>query len=327
MDALSQALSRIRLKSPLLSQLRLGRNLSLEMSDGTPPALCCPFHFVSAGSCRVVVGTEAWVLQENDLIVLPHWPRYRLETGAGSAHVDIFTVVADHHLPPWSPVKGLDEALPMLAGSAPIEATVLSGIFTLDSAQGESLLSDLPDRILLNAQADGLGGLLRASLQFIGAEAPGRPGYAASASRLLELLFVETLRGWVLATDHPTGRLRGMVDPRLAPVLSAIHSRPGHVWTLPKLASLAGQSRSKFCAHFLSAIGTTPAAYIGDWRCQIAERRLMRTDEPIAKLAAELGYGSAFSFSRAFRTLRGVTPAGYRKRLREQLGCGRDTSP
>lgn len=81
------------------------------------------------------------------------------------------------------------------------------------------------------------------------------------------------------AVNHPArgvhhGTLAGLAHPQLAKALSALHARPGEPWPLERLAAQAGMSRSAFAAAFKHAVGTTPAAYVLDWRLGLAATRL-----------------------------------------------------
>jgi len=317
MDTLSRALVNLKLTSPLLARLQLGTDVALVMNEGRASSRNCPFHYVVAGHCRLIVDADTPLeLRPGDLVALPRFPPYRLETGLGTTHTKIQDFITQQSLPEWSPHEGLDESLQLSIGASPVCATILSGIFSFEGIeQGALLLEDLPDRLCMNVSQHGLGQLLEAALGFVMSEAPGRPGYSATAVRLLELLFVEALRAWVLDTRHSSGRLRAMLDPALAKVFHAIHTQPGHRWTVTKLASLAGQSRSRFSEYFARVVGMTPAAYVAQYRFQLAERWLASEKESVERIAMELGYNSSFAFSRAFRNCRGVTPAYYRRNL------------
>ena len=48
------------------------------------------------------------------------------------------------------------------------------------------------------------------------------------------------------------------------------------------------------------------------WRMELAARRLRTSDTPLASVAADVGYESEFSFSRAFKRSRGMSPGRYR---------------
>jgi len=53
-----------------------------------------------------------------------------------------------------------------------------------------------------------------------------------------------------------------------------MHSEPGHSWTLPELAVLAGFSRSAFAQWFCERTGETPIAYLTRWRMLLATEHL-----------------------------------------------------
>lgn len=59
--------------------------------------------------------------------------------------------------------------------------------------------------------------------------------------------------------------------------------------------------------------GLTPAALIRQQKMILAEELLRRTEFSLPEIAAQCGFATAFSFSRAFRREYGVPPALYRK--------------
>lgn len=315
MDALAFALARIRLTSPLIARMQLGRDVAVEMGAGSHMEGACPFHYVVGGSARLVCADRIAVLAAGDLIFLPRWPDYRIETGLALRRYGILDLAAGSHAAQWSPDEGLDQSLFIEAGEEPFAATLLGGICLFEQPHLGSLLYDLPAVIVTNDLGKGPEELLKAVLAFVEEERNSRPGYAATAARLLEALLVETLRAWTLDHDHAPGRLRGMTDPTLARLLHHIHTSPGMNWNLARMAAFAGQSRSKFAAHFKHAIGVSPADYVRQVRVEIAERRLLQ-GEPVAKIAHDLNYSSSFAFSRAFQQHTGSSPAQFRRARR-----------
>ena len=142
------------------------------------------------------------------------------------------------------------------------------------------------------AAVEGLG----PTLDLLFAEADRvRCGSRLLAGRLFEVLLVQVLR-WAL--DHPArsgvhhGTLAGLSHPQLAKALGALHARPGEPWPLERLAAQAGMSRSAFAAAFKQAVGTTPAAYVLDWRLGLAATRL-RGGRAVKQVAHELGFAGA----------------------------------
>jgi transcriptional regulator GlxA family with amidase domain len=99
----------------------------------------------------------------------------------------------------------------------------------------------------------------------------------------------------------------GLSDPRLAKALAAVHRSPCDDWPLEKMAGAAGMSRSAFAAAFKHATGTTPAAYLTDWRLSLAAS-MLRSGRPVKQVAAELGFASASSLSKVFRQRMGASP-------------------
>lgn len=137
-----------------------------------------------------------------------------------------------------------------------------------------------------------------------------RCGQRLLADRLFEVLVVQLLR-WLL--DHPAeaglpaGLLTGLSHPKLARTLTALHERPGAVWSLQSMADTAGMSRSAFAAAFREWVGQTPAEYLLLWRVSIAQT-LLRGGASLKSVGDQLGYASASSLSRAFTQAVGQSP-------------------
>ena len=70
-------------------------------------------------------------------------------------------------------------------------------------------------------------------------------------------------------------------------------------------------SRTTFAVRFRRVVGQTPMAYLARWRMLRAADRLVRTGDPIARIAAEAGYASESAFAQAFRREMGHSPRRY----------------
>jgi AraC-like DNA-binding protein len=84
------------------------------------------------------------------------------------------------------------------------------------------------------------------------------------------------------------------------------------------LAALCGMSESHFTRLFRAAFGTTPIDWLRRERISQAKRRLVETRDAIKEIAAQVGYGDHYFFSKDFKRLTGLPPRAYRQR--EQAG-------
>ncbi|MFA5488595.1 MAG: AraC family transcriptional regulator [Candidimonas sp.] len=197
---------------------------------------------------------------------------------------------------------------------------------TLDFDGGEHnpIVQSLPS--VIRVPLDAIDGL-RPTLDLLFAEADHeRCGSRLLANRLFEVVLIQLLR-WII--DHPaevgvaSGLIMGLSDSRLAKSLVALHREPQEDWPLERMAAIAGMSRSAFAAAFKTATGTTPAAYLTDWRLTLATS-MMRTGRPLKLIAAELGFAGTASLSRAFRQRMGAPPRQWLMRSAVENG---DTGP
>ncbi|NZA27785.1 AraC family transcriptional regulator [Luteimonas sp. SJ-92] len=196
--------------------------------------------------------------------------------------------------------------------NAPVDgADFTCATLDFDGGARNPIVQSLPAMLAVPlAAVDGLA----PTLDLLFAEADRvRCGSRLLAGRLFEVLLVQVLR-WAL--DHPTqsgvdrGTLAGLSHPQLARALTALHARPAEPWPLERLAAQAGMSRSAFAAAFKHAVGTTPAAYVLDWRLGLAATRL-REGRTVKQVAHELGFAEAGALSKAFRRRYGVSPRGW----------------
>lgn len=104
-----------------------------------------------------------------------------------------------------------------------------------------------------------------------------------------------------------------MPDEYVARALAAMTGAPARRWTVAALSRVAGLSRAPFARRFRRATGTSPRRWLTVHRLTIARARLASSDVPLAVVAGEVGYGSEFAFSKAFKRLFGVAPTVFRR--------------
>ncbi|GII82619.1 AraC family transcriptional regulator [Sphaerisporangium siamense] len=139
------------------------------------------------------------------------------------------------------------------------------------------------------------------------------PGQEAVLDRLLDLLLIAVLRAWFARADGGAPAwYRAYGDPVVGTALRLVHNAPEHPWTVAELASRSGVSRAALARRFAELVGEPPMAYLTGWRLDLAADLLRETDATIEAVARQVGYGSAFALSAAFKRVRGVSPRDHR---------------
>jgi predicted transcriptional regulator YdeE/AraC-like DNA-binding protein len=106
------------------------------------------------------------------------------------------------------------------------------------------------------------------------------------------------------------------VMPYLQMIQRAVDYIENHLheeFTVDSVARAAGLSRWHFQVIFSAIVGDTLKEYIRKRRLTAAAIALGKTDERIITLALDAGFESHEAFTRAFRTMFGLTPAACRK--------------
>jgi AraC-like DNA-binding protein len=195
-------------------------------------------------------------------------------------------------------------------------ARVICGFLACDSGPFNPLMESLP-RIMIGESSRGhgdapcLGVLVNIAMNEIRDRRVGGEGVLG---KIAELMFIEVVRQHLetLAPERD-GWLAGLKDPFVGKALALMHANPGCDWGLEELAREVGSSRSEFAERFTCLVGVPPMTYLAKWRMQVASS-LLNDNVNIATVAAEVGYGSEASFSRAFKKLVGVPPSVWRDR-------------
>lgn len=190
----------------------------------------------------------------------------------------------------------------------------VTGVYEVEGEVPGRLLRALPGIVVVRAgELDSpVPALLEAE---IGRQVPGQE---AVLDRLLDLVFITVLRHWLDRADDAAPRwYSGQADPVVGPALRLVQHHPEQPWTVAGLAAAAHVSRSAFARRFTEVVGQTPVAYLTEWRLALAADLLLDESRTLASVAREVGYGTPFALSAAFRRERGVSPQQWRRSRRE----------
>ncbi|MFF3227306.1 cupin domain-containing protein [Nocardia suismassiliense] len=294
LDALSEILETVRLHGDTVVRFAPPPPFEVTIPDGIRL-----LHIVERGTIRLRVGdSRPILLGPGDLVLLGCGDGHALDVGTGATarplqDSDTFrldTELADPEAPRW-----------------------VTGTFAVQEAIAAPLLSVLPPAIHIPADP-GDRPWLAAILPVLLIEVTNpNPGAAVMISRVLDLLFIHTLRAWFAGHDAEPGWLTAAMDPALGPVLAAIHRHPSNPWTVTTLARDARMSRSAFAERFTRLLGRAPSAYVTERRLDRAAELLRSTTDPVSRIATDVGYTSNAAFSRAFHRRYGDAPQRWRK--------------
>jgi AraC family transcriptional regulator, activator of mtrCDE len=139
-----------------------------------------------------------------------------------------------------------------------------------------------------------------------------RPGCRTMAEILLRRSLILFLRRCFERRAGSLTWLTALEDTRLGRAVAAMHERPAHSFTLSELAEVAGMSRSVFAARFNDVLAQSPIEFLKTLRLALAVQLLTGTDLPVKAVAAQVGYSSRSSFTRAFVASHGAAPRAFR---------------
>jgi AraC-like DNA-binding protein len=262
------------------------------------PSFCA----VLEGRCRLAVdGQHPLTIEAGDFVLLPATPGFTMSG---------FEPVRPVRFDPKVTSARLGEVRHGTRGGPP-DVQLLGGWFTFDSPDAALLVSLLPGLVHIRG-AERLSVLVR----LVGEESSERrSGRDLVLTRLVEVLLIEALRS-TSGEDAPPGLLRGLADALLAPALRQMHGQLARAWTVAQLAKAAALSRSSFFERFTRTMGLAPMEYLLAWRMAVAKDLLRRHDLRVEEVAERVGYGSASTFSTAFRRHVGQPPSRYARELR-----------
>ncbi len=192
---------------------------------------------------------------------------------------------------------------------------MICGWFGYEHQIASPVMAALPELFRTNIRQRPSGAWLESSIRYAVDEATaGRPGSDVVADKLAEVLFVETLRGYIESLpDRQTGWLAGLRDPLVGSSIAKLHERPAHPWTVASLAQAVNASRTVLAERFVALVGVPPMQYLTQWRMALAAHLLRSGRLSLTRIVEQIGYESEAAFSRAFKREYGAPPGTWRR--------------
>ena len=305
-DPLSEILSLLRPQSAL----SLGLDLAGDWSFHFGPPIGVKFNAILNGTCWLrIEGQMDWRrLDAGDCFLLARPAPFTLASHPDAASTDTKALYRD--------AKG-----PIVTWNGGGETKLIGGRFTFPDTDLVPLIATFPPSMVVKGQS-AEAAVLHWALDQLATEMENpRPGQSLLSDHLAHLMLVHMLRIHLAREDQDAaGWLRALSDRQLTRAVTAFHAAPGDSWTLGDLATEAGMSRSSFVSRFRRIVGMSVAEYLGNWRMMLARDRLARSRDPVATIAAAVGYNSEAAFITAFKRLTQVTPAQYRRNCQVRNG-------
>ncbi len=256
------------------------------------------FHLVTRGGAWLHLPgrSNSIALRGGDLVVFPHDAPHTLS----------------HSEAPPTPDIPLNQ--PECGEPDGATTTLICGFFAFDPQRWNPLLNSLPAAIVLRAEETADTAFMDALMRAIAYECnSGLPGGPVVTDRLAEVLFIHVVRTHMHQSDLTDGYIAALGDRQVSRALQAVHESPGDNWSVERLASLVGMSRSAFAQHFQRLVGMPPMQYVTCWRMQRALGDLQEARAPVMAVAERFGYASEAAFAKAFKRHFGYGPGAVRR--------------
>ena len=274
-DLLTQVVSHLKLEADVYAN----GNYSGKWAVDTSGSKRMPFHLINSGKARLVMPDKSAItLSSGDFILLPTDSKHKIE--------------------------------PLIA-DAPIEVRMTCGFFNVKNFNHNGMMKSLGDIVVVNLHKNSLLNRYWKSLE---EELNAKlPAYYLAINHLAVLIFIAIIRDQVKEGVLKSGTLKALFDPKLSPVMRAIHEKPSIQWNIKALANIASMSRSGFIQRFTTQTNMSVFSYITYWRMEVAKVMLEETDDNIAAIALSVGYESDAAFRKAFKKNVGINASIYRK--------------
>jgi AraC-like DNA-binding protein len=310
MDVLADVLSAARIGGTVFARSELTGPWGMAFE----PASRAGLHIVARGSCwlRLRGKGSHLHLAQGDVVLLPHGAGHSLTSDPTVQPLPFEQILKRCHVAQNANGMSLS-----MEGKGP-STVLLCGAYSFEQEGVHPLLSLLPPLIHIPASAGLVTGPLEALLRLLVAEysQPG-PGSVTITARLVDVLFIHVVRGWLeQQPEGSAGWLGAVRDPQVGRALALMHAEPRRDWTLDALAAEVACSRATFARRFRELVGEPPLVYLTRLRMDVAARLLRESDQPLAAVAERVGYASEFAFNRTFHRVRGVPPGRYREEAR-----------
>ncbi|WP_066556463.1 AraC family transcriptional regulator [Croceicoccus bisphenolivorans] len=316
MDILSDVLLSLRLLATRLGIMEFASPWGIDIP--APPERTIIGAVLIEGTCWFCAGeSKPEQLNPGDAVLVTHKTGHRMWAPRD---------LPRSRITPFSQIDGLSvlqidtdyrDAIdaPLRLGGEGAKGRMLVFDLIAQDAGPRAILGTLPPFMHVPATEPSLPVWATMADAYLGQGTRHQPGFSALSSKLVELIFTNILRSYLLGKggDDP-GWMRGIRNARIGRSLSAIHKRPYEAWTVSMLAQEARMARSTYARLFNELMGIPPIEYLINQRMQLAYGMIVVDRKSVAAVAETLGYRSERAFRQAFKLRYGCAPSQARRR-------------
>lgn len=297
MDLLSDILVSAGWKNDLLSKGQIfdsfGFHFPCEKSGG--------FHVVTQGSCYARIGKQIIPLHKGDLLFITRGIHHELLSDPKAKVVTI--------------ERFLNEKNNQKKDQNPV-TTFVSVRYEVPSGPVHPLLMELPDYILIPYDSIQKHHSLEDFIQILSKELELNLGTDLIVQRLTDIMLYYMIRIWLqLEENSRVGWIKAFHDKTVLYALEKLHNTYAKDWTIESLAKETGVSRANLANKFRDVLGTPPMEYLAKLRMEKAKQLFQKGNMGLEEIAQNVGYASAFSFSKAYKRIFGNSPSREWKRV------------
>lgn len=310
MDALTEVLNSLRVRSTVYCPIEIGAPWGLHIAEETG----APFFILTKGSAYLAI-EELKIrryLKAGDFIIITKRCACKVSDSPQSEIIDLQEWLRRNPPGPDGTFK--------VEGKGEI-TNFIGGTFLVENHESHPLLKVLPTLLHFSGTAVGMQddgnvvGWFETILNFISSEAATRqPGAETIIARLSDILFIQAVRAYAsTVSDEHANWFAAVTDPQIGEAIANIHRTPQSRWTVGQLAILSGMSRSAFANRFTRLLGEPPLRYLSRWRMHKAIEMIRENRLATAEIASLVGYESEAAFSKAFKKWNGKGPGAHRR--------------
>ncbi|ABZ95367.1 Transcriptional regulator, AraC-related [Leptospira biflexa serovar Patoc strain 'Patoc 1 (Ames)'] len=297
MDLLSDILFSAGWKNDLLSKGQIfqsfGFHFPCERSGG--------FHVVTQGSCYARIGKQIIPLQKGDLLFITRGVHHELLSDPKAKVVTI--------------ERFLHEKNNQKIDQNPV-TTFVSVRYEVPDGPVHPLLLELPDYILIPYASIQKHHSLEDFIQILSKELELNLGTDLIVQRLTDIMLYYMIRIWLQQEENsPVGWIKAFHDKTVLYALEKLHNAFSKEWTIESLAKETGVSRANLANKFRDVLGIPPMEYLAKLRMEKAKQLFQKGNMGLEEIAQNVGYASAFSFSKAYKRIYGNSPSREWKRV------------